>query len=81
MNELSTEGEPIEVKDPDGQGWIAAKFVGIAEGEPRHIDHLGVNGGEGYDADQYRVMYLEGDRDGTFGLHVLSEIRRSEPTE
>jgi hypothetical protein len=70
-------GERVEVRDHDGRGWISAEFVGVAVGEPRHIDHAGINEGVGYDVDQFRVMYLEGDRDGMFGLHIISEIRRA----
>lgn len=73
---MFSKGDRVEVTDPaDESRWIAAKFIGVAVGEPRHIEHEGVNEGRGYDADQFRVMYLEGDRDGTLGLHIMSEIR------
>ena len=48
----------------------------VAEGQPRHIDNPGVNDGKGYDADQFWVQYLEGDLEGTTGLHIMAEIRR-----
>jgi hypothetical protein len=70
------DGDRVEVRNRDGPGWIAAAFVGVAIGEPRHIDHPGINAGRGYEADQMRVMYLEGEREGSFGLHISSEIRR-----
>lgn len=71
------EGEHVEVRDPDGTGWVAAKFGYLADDHPpRHVDHPGINEGRGYDEPQYWVVYQEGDRDGTPGLHILSEIRR-----
>jgi hypothetical protein len=75
---MATEDERVEVRDPNGSGWIAAKFLEIAE--PMHIDEPRADGGRGYEADQYRVIYLEGGRRGTIGLHTISEIRRPSPT-
>ena len=72
---MSTDDELVEVRNPDGPGWIAAKFLEIAE--PLHVDDPAANGGEGYEADQYRVQYLEGDREGAIGLHTIGEIRRT----
>jgi hypothetical protein len=71
-------GERVQVKDPDGPGWIAAEFHEVAEGQPRHVDHPGINDGRGYDPDQFWVTYLEGDRRGTTGLHTMVEIRPPE---
>ena len=71
------EGERVEANHPE-RGWVAAKIVGVAE-ETTHIDLPGVNEGEGYEENQYRVMYLEGDLDGTFGSHRGRELRS--PTE
>ncbi len=73
---MFTEGERVEVRDPNGPGWIAAKFLEVAEGRPRHIDNPGVNDGKGYYIDQFWVQYLEGDLDGTTGLHIMVEIRQ-----
>jgi hypothetical protein len=70
---MSSDKELVEVRDPDGTGWIGARFVEIAE--PIHVNDPGANKG-GYEADQYRVEYLEGDREGTTGLHTIGEIRR-----
>jgi hypothetical protein len=72
--EMFKDGDPIEVKV--GTQWIAAKFGYLAEDEPpRHIDHPGINEGRGYDVAKYWVVYQEGERDGTPGRHILSEIR------
>lgn len=67
------EGQPVEVKNPDGPGWIRAKFCEVAEHRPKHIEHPGVNRGEGYMSDQAWVIYKQGDRDGTTGLHPINE--------
>jgi hypothetical protein len=72
---MPTDDDLVEVKDPDGSGWIAARFVEVDE--PVHVDHPGAGGGEKYEADQYRVMYLQGHRQGTTGLHTIDEIRRA----
>jgi hypothetical protein len=71
---MSIDGEVVEVRDPDGAGWIAAKFLEIAA--PMHVDDPAANDGTGYEADRYRVQYLEGRREGTTGLHTIGEIRR-----
>ena len=45
---------------------------------PKHIDHPGINEGTGYDIDQAWVIYQEGDREGTTGLHPIDTEMRPE---
>ena len=68
---MYNEGDPVKVKK-DGE-WIAATFGEVAEGQPKHIDHPGVNLGAGYEVDQAWVIYQEGDLAGTGGLHAINE--------
>lgn len=70
---MYTDGQLVKVKNPDGPGWIAAKYCEVAEDQPEHIDHPGVNDGKGYEVDQAWVIYQEGGREGTTGLHPINE--------
>ena len=78
---MYSEGQFVKVKDPDGGGWIAAKYCEVDENQPRHIDNLGVNNGRGYESPQAWVIYQEGDREGTTGLHPINEEIRPEDFE
>jgi hypothetical protein len=76
-----SEGERVKVKNPDGAGWIVAEYRELAESQPKHIDNPGVNDGRGYESDQAWVVYREGDREGTSGLHPIREEIRPEDFE
>lgn len=76
------EGQRVQVKNPDGPGWIVAKYGEAAPDQPKWIANPGVNpgveGGGGYWVDQAWVVYQEGDREGTSGLHPINKEIRPE---
>jgi hypothetical protein len=70
-----TEGKRVLVRNPDGEGWIAATF--FAHGDPEEIDDPRVEGGRRV-RDRAWVRYEEGEREGMTGQHAYSEIKEAE---
>ncbi len=70
---MFTQGQRVRVTNPDGPGWMGATFCEVAENQPKRIENPGVNEGAGYLSDQAWVIYQEGDREGTTGLHPINE--------
>lgn len=62
------------MKNPDGPGWTAATFGEVDLEHRKWIDNRGAESG-GYWRDQAWVVYREGDRNGTSGLHPFDESR------